>query len=406
MHRPALRALLGRRPELLRATTGQASCQTAGRRLSTTASLRADEHTTGGPTPAKPTSRQRSAAAASQLGALGNSGKPDAPAASAGVDARSLGGTGGLTATNKIINVRSLPRPRGGNGNGNGNRNPPGPSGVSSPGGRFVTQQPGGPNAISAQRPGARGGPGGRARAGAGAGAGRGGPGGRRPGGGPGGAARGRRPRRKRDDGPGGRDSKAGGGKLVFTAEEQKWLDGVQQGVAAPYTPSLTLESLVGHGPATASAAAAPLSQLETALRGMRLVAGGEAFSADVRNPAQTQARLAEQAESQRPVFFHDAAERAAFGKDLLRDKPSEGVQKAILQNMFAGTYAQPQFAAAATDTLATARNYHDRDCTYQPEDSKAFEDKVRSLLPKQQPAAAAAAAAAAGKSKGKGKNA
>ncbi len=68
--------------------------------------------------------------------------------------------------------------------------------------------------------------------------------------------------------------------KLVWSAEEQILVNNMEQGVVTPYNPVVTHETLAGYGPAIATNSS--VSQVERALRSMRILAGGRAFNSDI----------------------------------------------------------------------------------------------------------------------------
>ena len=142
------------------------------------------------------------------------------------------------------------------------------------------------------------------------------------------------------------------------------------------YTPSLTLESLVGYGPALPTAGGS--GRVEAAMRSMRVLGGGSAFSGDpgLINPEIVK----EKAARKETVFFDTAYEREAVG-DRVRP-PSDETKEAILRSVVQGRYAEPKFAPAG-DVLATIRAYHMKDGTYRPQDGPALEAGVQALLSK-----------------------
>jgi hypothetical protein len=188
----------------------------------------------------------------------------------------------------------------------------------------------------------------------------------------------------------------AGTGKMTFSAREKAVLDRMEKGEVVRYDPELTLDTLSGYGAAIASDA--PLGQVETVVRTMRLMAGGVAYGADSGVTADLTA-IKTLAWQRKPVFIHSKAERDwiqnALPKPryLIREADVD-IKKAIVEQVVQGKYDVPGFAELS-DVKALAANYHARTFTYRASDSQKFLDKVLSLLPVQGGSAKPAAAQA-----------
>ncbi|KAK1764826.1 hypothetical protein QBC33DRAFT_546138 [Phialemonium atrogriseum] len=346
MNRAAVRSALGRGRVEIR--------WDSQRSLSTTQWVQDDQ-----PSQPRPTTRQRLAAAASDLGSLGQSGSPSAPR----VDARSLGasspGRGGPAGGHTMINLRSL----------RGRLTTPRPAGRFAPsGGQGFPPRTGGPR-TPFQRGGGDAGAGGFRGRGRGRGRG-------------GGGAGGRGGKRKKKDEEAAKDDNANG-KLICTPEEQDWLNRIEQGVVTPYTPPTTLESLVGHGPALATDVS--IGKVEAAMRGMRILGGGKPYNPDgfFNDPKDNVNRYYHE---KKPVFFDSLKEKEWLegSQDGVRIyPPHENTKAAIIQAAVQGKYVAPKFAAL-NDTLGMLASYHAREATYTPTDGEKFDAKVRSLLPAQ----------------------
>lgn len=240
----------------------------------------------GGSPPAR---RGRSIAAASALGAMSKPGE-DRPIASRGGLPNTLSRPPSLGRPGNVISLKSLPKQADGAprrlirraaqlGGGLGDRPPPGSPGFTP---RFAAR-PGSDGSWGSPRGGAggfarggamvraRGGGGLRGRGARGRGRGR----GRRGGGG----AKGGRKSRDDEGGEDNQDLESDnliGMPLAESIQEYvKVTD--QAGPVRAYKPSTTLESLVGWGPAVATNTA--LGQAETAVRAMRIMGGGRAYS-------------------------------------------------------------------------------------------------------------------------------
>lgn len=324
-----------------------------------------------------------------------------APTSAPVADARSLGVSGlpadalaeleaaaaSSASSNKIINVRSLPRRLPTNG---GSRFP-GPSGVSSSAssgrfrvvGRAAGAMGGGPGRFA-------GGPG---RFGAGSTGGAGGAG----------QARRRRTGRRRPGKTGGTGDEEGNksGKPEqeeFTPREQAWLEAREVGEATAYEPSVTHASLVGYGPAVAtSRTAGTLGPTATVLRAMRVLGGGQPFCDDQPNTSAARARLL----AGQWAFFDSPAERAGV-ETALRSKrvakrletlegvdsplvpASAATRAAILETTVRGLYETPAVAGSTAHAAVfeTLQRYRSKDYTWSAAAGRILEGKMRSLLP------------------------
>ncbi len=313
----------------------------------------------------RPTLRQRSAAAASQLGGLTSSNEitKEPPRGWSSADpARAAGAP-------QIINVSSLPARRGG--------------GISVRGrGGFLGR--GGTPQFGLQRAGAQGitSPG-RGRGGARGGAGRGvrGRGGRGRGRGGRREAQGRDEDDDEDDDYKGLNETERVERRQQRSEQQMWLQGQAEGVDTKFNPSLTLDGLVGYGPAVATSTSVSLGQVEGVMRSLRALGGGAPFCDDTLNPSrqEEQWRLGED------VFFDTLAEREAVNGVK---GPSEATKAAVLKNVVQGVYERPKFATA-DDVLGMVKSYIARNETYRPQDGPSLESAISSLLSR--PVAAAA---------------
>lgn len=390
MNRQAIQAALGRAAPAAQCVRAQSRSKTSGAIPAAAASFST--------TTARPEDRplnsghQRSAAAAQKLAQLSrrllensargqagaggsqpstgpspssgssSSGRPAPPSRAGGIDARSLRVTPGPfqsgIAPPKVINLRSLRRvPVGGRlGQGLGRGRP----GVGGPFGARLGAGPGG-----APRGGRLG-----AAAGRQAGRGRGPVGGRR---------RARRDADK-DDGPG---SAAGQGKLTFTPEEQAIIDRLDKGEVVRFDPKLTLDSLSGYGAAVATDA--PIGQVETAIRAMRVMTGGMAFNSDSGVTADI-TDIMKRYNQKKPFFVHSKGEKEWI--ETAKPKfqvvePKAETKKAIIDAAIRGKYEAPTFTDLS-DVKNMVANYHSRTFTYRASDSQRFLDKVLSLLPAQ----------------------
>ncbi|EHK25312.1 uncharacterized protein TRIVIDRAFT_118880, partial [Trichoderma virens Gv29-8] len=353
MSSQSLRSIYRARPELR-----QAGYALRGyfRQFSTTQS-QLDETPADGN--AKPTARQRTRAAASEINSLP-----------------------------RVIDVRSLPR--GGMLRGRGGlrgRGTGGPSAASATGAPRAASPSG--NRFSAANRG-RGGP----APGAGRGgrtAGRGG----RPGAGKGRAA-------KKAEGEGGNKAAGAAGPRGkrqdpferMDPQEQQFDDAVRFGTRTEYKPSLTKEALSTFVPATPST---PEGRLATVMENLSII-GGRADPVGI--PQNLQAKTyADEVQSNGARFFADVRAREAAeqylqdqrreqllaeGKEVPAEQQpiiqdaGEAVKKAILDHAVAGKHETPRFA---TDPVGISRAWHLRAGTYTQRDVEKFEKKLTTLL-------------------------
>ena len=174
--------------------------------------------------------------------------------------------------------------------------------------------------------------------------------------------------------------------KLTWSKEEQEYIDADEQGVVTKYTPSATLADYTGYGPAIATDS--PLGKVESAMRSMRILGGGKPFSADGYY-TDDKATLKRYREEHKPVFFDDLKEKEWLvqmtGHGLEKkggiEGPDEKTKAAIIQTAIQGKYPAPKYVDLK-NTIETLANYHTKQDTWMPTDGKAFDDKVRSLLP------------------------
>jgi hypothetical protein len=181
-------------------------------------------------------------------------------------------------------------------------------------------------------------------------------------------------------------EKQAGSGKpqkLEWTREERAVLDRLEKGEVVPFEPKVTLDSLSGYGAAVATDA--PIGQVETALRTMRLMTGGMAFNSDSGVTADLTA-IKKRYLQKMPIFVHSKAEKEwieSSNPKMHLVGPDAGTKKAIIDTALSGKYEAHGFAELS-DVKGIMANYHARTFTYMAKDSKRFMDKVLSLLPAQ----------------------
>ncbi|KUI61492.1 hypothetical protein VP1G_08669 [Cytospora mali] len=288
----------------------------------------------------KPTRRERSVAAASALGAMSRPSEPThtSPERKSQVlDARRLGANrpttvvrpANLGAKPNVISVQSLPqRPGGASGSfvrrvvfddNRGGRPPP--QGNAAPTGRFVGRSAG-PGGSRPSQPynGSRGRF--QARPGGG-GAARGGFGGARGGGGMRGRPKGAKKARSDSDKKKDEDERNNGGMSAMSEDVKAYVREQEVGELRAYTPSTTLESLVGWGPAVATATA--LGQADITMRNVRIMGGGRANvegeqSFKINEVKHWLAR-------NKPIFFSSIEQKKAVMETLSHEKKEKVIQ-------------------------------------------------------------------------------
>ncbi|KAK3396567.1 hypothetical protein B0T20DRAFT_381171 [Sordaria brevicollis] len=289
----------------------------------------------------------------------------------------------------KIINVRSLKGSLGSGGAGGlgrgrfagsagGSGNIPG---AVSPGAAFRPRfAPGGPAGASA-RPSRFGSPG--APTGA---AGAPGGGGRRTGfgGGFGGGRDGKKPMKTPDN--------------YFeppTKEELAYVSTLEQGVVTEYVPKLNPDLLLGYGPPVATDVS--LGKVETAIRTMRILGGGQPFNPESGVTSDPTAVKHRYVHEKKPVFFSSVEEKEwvkdSLDKFALAKGPEKKTKKMILETSVLGKYEAPQFVEKITDTVKLVERYQKGTFSYAPSDAEKFMGKLNQLLAAGQPKGAVQAA-------------
>ncbi|KAL0935403.1 uncharacterized protein CTRU02_209994 [Colletotrichum truncatum] len=386
MHQQALRSAGSRiKPDVV-------AVKTCIRTFSTTQLRAADPSNTSsnekGAAPRQPTGRERSRAAASEIGQLLRGGSNAKPLSSGGPNAAAA------PAKPKVIDIKTLPTRGGSNF-------------VKVP--SSFRGRGGGAGLGRGGRPGLQSGRGGFAARGRGGSA-RGGRGGR--GGGGGG---GRPPRRRRDgeEDPRERKDRAEEWERFYrpeTAEEHAWYQGRDHGVAEAFKPSMTAESLLGFTPALALGQSVTAKESSVLLK-LRDVAGNASYSPDSWQLAEHVAKdLAYKGNGVH--FFSSIEEKTHFLKtikEMPEDKMSsyvkaireakleEGAEKAvreyIVERTIKGKHQAPQSVAVGKEPAKMAAQGIIHNSSYHLDDSKKFDAKIASLVARAKSAAAAAAA-------------
>ncbi|KAK1832829.1 hypothetical protein QBC39DRAFT_347577, partial [Podospora conica] len=168
----------------------------------------------------------------------------------------------------------------------------------------------------------------------------------------------------------------------VWSDAEKAVMDRADQGIVREYVPTVQMRDLSGYGAAVATDTT--LGQVETALRTMRIMGGGNAFNSDAGVTVDGDAVRHRYLHEKKPVFFNtmeerDWAKRAAGGRGF--SAPDASTKKAIIDLTIRGQYEAPGYADV-TDTMGTIANYHNSTFSYTGAHSEAFVQKMKSLLP------------------------
>ncbi|GKT43094.1 uncharacterized protein ColSpa_03275 [Colletotrichum spaethianum] len=427
MHQQALRSAGSRiKPDVV-------AIKTCIRTFTTTQLRAADEPSSGNKSSAKAapskraplsTGRERSRAAASEIGQLLRGG-PRTGGANSNAAASEAGA--GAGAKPKVIDIKNRPS-RGGLGGPGGTNFVKLPQGF----GRGGRGGPAGsrgrsfPSGFSAGGPGrggfggrGRGGPGGRGGFGA-RGGGRGGSGGR---GGRGGVGRGGRRREgEGEDGANEAERKADRASAYErffrpeTAEEHTYVRARDQGfLPEPFKPSVSVEGLLGFVPSmpiasSSSAVAAPGAVMTS----LREVAGGKHYTPDYWSDTQhTASELAFRGKG--TYFFSDLAEKDKFVHDVrttpedaastdvnavraakLEEGAGKAVREYVVDRVVKGQHTPAKFVERGSrDPVSMARESHLLNETYGAGDARKFDGKIAALVAKGKPTAGGKAARA-----------
>ncbi|KAK3996424.1 hypothetical protein QBC44DRAFT_317848 [Cladorrhinum sp. PSN332] len=178
-------------------------------------------------------------------------------------------------------------------------------------------------------------------------------------------------------------DFAEGEGKLTWNLEEQAVFDRIEQGEIVPFLPKLAPDNLSGYGPGIATDA--PIGKVETVLRAMRMISGGQSFNSDSGVTVDAKAMRRRYHHEKKPIFFNSVAEKEWAERAEPNWKvraPSEATRKAILDLAVLGLYPESKPVTDLKDISSVIANYHNRTWLYRTEDSKKFMDKVLGTLP------------------------
>ncbi|KAI1872195.1 uncharacterized protein JN550_003914 [Neoarthrinium moseri] len=382
MIRNPIHSTLGRgRPELTRLSEGIA----ASLRQFSIAQARCDDK------PSRPSGRQRSAAAASELVAMNEDRKPARGAAPQAARASASRPAAATRAPEmpKVITIANL---RGGGLRGGiqgrfaGPNKAQGPGGSAASSGAVIRGGFRGRGRGGAFRGGAAGGRGGAVGGRGGAGGYRGGAGGYR-----GGRGRGLRrgrgddrpmrgPRRTQEEKEDDQEYQRFKNMGEEDPEVSAYVEKVECGVVHTYTPMAPKEllaDLAAYSPAVASSA--PISQTATTLFQARMLGGGKPYHPDEYTHPRDAKKLYTEGEG---IFFPSPEAKAWTEKagNFNFKAPPQETTSAVLNVALQGKYEGPKFAPS-TDAFGTIQSYVKRDGTWNMVAERGIEAKVRSLL-------------------------
>jgi hypothetical protein len=172
-------------------------------------------------------------------------------------------------------------------------------------------------------------------------------------------------------------------------------------GITSTFTPSVTPESLAPHMPAVAAtsgprtaAVHQSLSALGTAdhvgipgefpptMYALDLKERGIRYFADVESKERTEAYLQQERlkEAKAKAEAEGSEAPVEASNERIISDAEEAIRKVVLDEAVAGKHAAPEYA---TDPVSIARNWHLRAETWRTKETKAFEEKLKSMLEK-----------------------
>lgn len=193
------------------------------------------------------------------------------------------------------------------------------------------------------------------------------------------------------------------------TEDMRKYMESLNVGQAVLYEPALTLEGLMGYGPAVASAqGSSSRGPVSSVLRSMRVMSDGYAFAgaqeegASVTSTLHNPQLLIERLHDGKTVFFDTADERAMVDKALHSNKVlahlkkrklpedttliaplPDAAKEAIVDAAVRGVYETNRTTAAPSGSLlATYHRYQSLSYTYTEQQAASFDKKILELLP------------------------
>ncbi|KAI1827802.1 hypothetical protein F4861DRAFT_290112 [Xylaria intraflava] len=194
-------------------------------------------------------------------------------------------------------------------------------------------------------------------------------------------APRGRRSRPSRDIDEGNEGEREGGGGFEDYPEEVKAMrDALETGEMADYIPSLSLNDLVGFGPAVATDGSS-FAKNSTVVRQARILGGAETY-----HPQHTLlSRDMWKRYTLSTGLFFPTEEAKKWAAEVMGVKAFAPVPKetkdAILQDTLLGIYhgADPNDSGT---TLGVVRNYVAQNNSWNADACRRVEEKIKSLLP------------------------
>jgi len=183
-----------------------------------------------------------------------------------------------------------------------------------------------------------------------------------------------------------------------MNAEELAYQAGHEQGFLRPYEPTLSAESLARHGPPVISSPRGVVEyivykmQVATSLPGAAFDHGDNHLLRAARGPGT----LFESAEQRSIVEAYSQQQGEERAKEMgvpyepeLNElgKLSEKEKATALKEWVGGQYVFPK-PTQAGDVLGQVAGYARRNETYLPDDTRKFQEKLRSLLPATKPTA------------------
>ncbi|KAK6949421.1 hypothetical protein Daesc_009497 [Daldinia eschscholtzii] len=171
-----------------------------------------------------------------------------------------------------------------------------------------------------------------------------------------------------------------GEGDIMENLKVKSYLEEKETGTTRNFTPTLTLNTLAGWGPAVATSSS-PFGQGETVLRQARILGSGMAYHPqNLETPFEMTKRWRDGNGTFVPPSYEGQVWKVRVMKTRRFKAPDE-VKTAVLEDALLGKYGDGPKYADITDTIGTLRSYVRRDGTWNADAERRIENKVRSLL-------------------------
>ncbi|KAI1477021.1 hypothetical protein F4774DRAFT_214928 [Daldinia eschscholtzii] len=167
---------------------------------------------------------------------------------------------------------------------------------------------------------------------------------------------------------------------IMESLKVKSYFEEKQMGTTRNFTPTLTLNTLAGWGPAVATSSS-PFGQGETVLRQARILGSGMAYHPqNLETPFEMTKRWRDGNGTFVPPSYEGQVWKLRVMKKRRFKAPDE-VKTAVLEDALLGKYGDGPKYADITDTIGTLRSYVRKDGTWNADAERRIENKVRSLL-------------------------